>query len=262
MQPCPTPRACLLRGTRCDDVEALLAGDAAHLELGELRGDPLLQRVGAEVLRHHQVRLAAGRETRQPQPQHAVQRLLADPDRRVREQQAESQPDGYRFGLGHLQLVEPEPRRVHGRQLARACIHVDGPDLTVLLGQRRREGDRPPTATEVEHRALILAPRLRSSAELFALAQPIDRAQQNLGAAVEMLGTEHAARRDDAAAPARERDLDLARAQFARRGLAEVMLTHHTSIPAPARCSFPSLPPPPSLSGPRIGEGSSAYEMF
>ena len=40
----------LLRA-RLDHVETLVAGDATHLEPVELRGDPPLQRIGAEVLR-------------------------------------------------------------------------------------------------------------------------------------------------------------------------------------------------------------------
>ncbi len=195
-------------------MEALVAGHALDREISELRGDPALQGVRAEVLRDDEVSRATGSEPGEPELQHAVQHLLSDSDRRIRVDLPETQLCGNVLGRCHVYGVESETRSIRAGQLARALVDINGPDLSIGIAQGGSERDRSPATAEVEHRA-------RPS-----IVDPLEGAEQDLRTAVEVLWAEHATRGLHAAGSASEDHLDLAGSEIAARGLGEVMLAH------------------------------------
>ena len=148
------PGRCLPRG--------LSGGRERHLEEsvtagGSPAGDveatllqPACERVGAEVSLHHEPDRCVGLGTAEPQVQHVVQRLLADPDGGIRVHAGE--PDLRRHVVGRCRDHVRQacfPRVLLGES-QRTLVHVDGPHGRSRGAGGEREGDRSVAAPQVE----------------------------------------------------------------------------------------------------------------
>lgn len=116
--------------------------------------EPLLQRIGAQVLVHDQHRSSRGRQPTEPRVEHGVQFGLPDPDRRIAPDEVETEIRVDVGGVGDLQIGERQSSGIAFGQFARPRVHVDGdhPSLRSAAGQGQR--DRPGSAPEVEEHSI------------------------------------------------------------------------------------------------------------
>ena len=108
-----------------------------------LLGEPALQRVGAEVLVHHQHGVAAGGQPGEPVQQQVVQRRLADPDRRVGPDRVEAhRRRAPRRARTTRTFVDAVALRRCPAQVAGPLVDVDGPHRRRRGAPGQRERDR------------------------------------------------------------------------------------------------------------------------
>ena len=175
------------------------------------------------MLCDHEVRDPGRREAGEPLLQDAVQRLLADADRRVGADLVDVQVVRNVVRRHDAHAGEAEALGVPARQFAGALVHIDRPHVAVGLAECRVEGDRPPPASDVEDRAARLL-----GAEVVRIWQ---LPQQDRRAAIELLWAEDTASCQHLALRARKLDGDLAGSELAVGRCGEVVLGHPSSIP-------------------------------
>lgn len=169
---------------------------------------------------HHEKRIAAWHETRNPLGEEGVERVLADPDWRVRPDRVESCVRGDVTRQTRVDVADNTAGTcavcVAAQHVQSPLIHVDGGHGARGIGQRSRERKRPPSTPEVEHPA----DRRR------------DVAQEHLRAQVDVGRAEDARSRLESEGVTGERHVDEAPRVARRRLGREVMITHGTRITA------------------------------
>ncbi|GMA31747.1 hypothetical protein GCM10025875_17390 [Litorihabitans aurantiacus] len=218
------------------DAETARAGHAGGRQ-PEVLLDPARERVRAEVLAHHEVRLAVGRQARQPPAQHRVHRRLADADGRVRPDRREAHVARHLVRQDGAHARRAVGLRVAAGEVQRALVDVDRPHPCVGRGVRERERDRPPAAPQVEQ-----VTGARGWRHLL---------QQQAGGVVEVVGGEDARRRRHPHLAPCEADVDRAQQRGGGGGGGEVVLavTHGSSLSRAARLS----PARPGATAPTTG---------
>ena len=134
-----------------EEPEAGLRTDALACE--PVPDQPLLQRVGTQVLLDHERCVAARSESSEPGEQQLVQSLLADPDRRIRPDRGEAEVGRDVVGMSHDDVGDPVALGVAGAELAGATVDVDGPHRGVRGTSSHRQCDGPGPTPEVEKSA-------------------------------------------------------------------------------------------------------------
>src|SRR5699024_6774417 len=137
--------------------------------------EPLLQGIGAEVLRYDEVGPAVGSQTRKPGLQQLVQGLPAGAERGIGPDRGELHLGGDVLGGDGADRFQTQAAGIYGGGLQGPGIDVEGPHAQLHLGvpglQGRVQGDRAPTAAEVEHitgRRLGQMPQQHGRAEVEA----------------------------------------------------------------------------------------------
>lgn len=121
---------------------------------GQRVHQPALQRVGSEVPLHHEPGVRARGEPWHPVEQDAVQRLLADADRRVRPDGGELEIRGDVLGQHGVDVLEAEGPGVRPRQRERPLVHVDSPDCGRRRPHRQIQRNGTPAAAHVQQMPL------------------------------------------------------------------------------------------------------------
>lgn len=184
----------------------------------ERRADPALQRVGPEVALHHEPRVAALVESRDPPFQQPVELVLADADGRIRADRAERHVRGNIVGQRCVDIGEPESSRVAADEIQGALVHVDGPHCRMGRGEGHRDRDRTPTAPEVEK---VAAGRNRRRV-----------GEEHCSAGVETVRAEDTTGGGELELSTCERYADLTKVLGACRGRSEVVIgPHRASVP-------------------------------
>lgn len=162
--------------------------------LGEGAGEPALQRIRAEVALHDEPGIRAGTQPRQPLDEHAVELVLAHPDRRVRADRHELDGAGNIFGSARVDIVQAERLGVAAHKVKGSLVDVHRPHRGTRGLEGEAESYRPPPASEVEE---VAARRGRRGV-----------GEKHLGSGVDAVRAEDAARRRERVWHAEEGHLD------------------------------------------------------
>ena len=159
--------------------------------------EPALQRVATEVLVHHHRGGAIRGEAAEPAQQHRMERWLPDTDGRVAPDRLEVDLLVDVVGGAHPNVGDAVGRSVGGTQRPSPFVHIDRPHRGIGGALRERKCDASGATPEVEE--VAGARRCRCSE------------QQQLGAAVDAVVTEHSTVGLEAKAQIGQREVDCSR---------------------------------------------------
>ena len=84
-----------------------------------------------------------------------MQSLLADADRRIRPDQIERENGRNLLGGDGMDIAHAVQLGVAARELKRAFVHIQRPDIGLGRFETQRQRDRTPTAAQIKERALL-----------------------------------------------------------------------------------------------------------